>query len=92
VRWTNSGTDVFSGFDTGLSRNAAGVVEVNNGTAGTYRDITFRIAQWRNGTEAACDATTRGQVVMVQGGAGVADTFRVCAKDAANAYAWTALY
>lgn len=92
VRWTNSGTDVFSGFDTGLSRNAAGVVEVNNGTAGTYRDLTFRIAQWRNGTEAACDATTRGQVVMVQGGAGVADTFRVCRKDAADAYAWTALY
>jgi len=92
VRWATSSTDVFTAHDTGLSRNAAGVVEVNDGTAGTYRDITFRIAQWRNGTEAACDATTRGQVVMVQGGAGVADTFRVCRKDAADAYAWTALY
>jgi hypothetical protein len=28
--------------DTGLSRNAAGVVEVNNGTAGTYRDLIVR--------------------------------------------------
>lgn len=28
--------------DTGLARKAAGVVEVNNGTAGTYRDIIAR--------------------------------------------------
>lgn len=55
-------------------------------------DIAFRIATWGSGTEGTCDATTRGQVVMVQGGTGVADTLRVCAKDAADAYAWTALY
>lgn len=55
-------------------------------------DIAFRIATFGAGTEATCDATTRGQVVMVQGGAGVADTLRVCRKDAADAYAWTALY
>ena len=30
------------GFDTALGRNAAGVVEVNNGTAGTYRDLKVR--------------------------------------------------
>lgn len=29
-------------YDTGLSRNAAGVVEVNNGTAGTFRDLKIR--------------------------------------------------
>jgi hypothetical protein len=28
--------------DTSLSRNAAGVVEINNGTAGTLRDLTLR--------------------------------------------------
>jgi hypothetical protein len=28
--------------DTGLSRNAAGVVEVNNGTTGTFRDLKLR--------------------------------------------------
>lgn len=44
------------------------------------------------GTEATCNSSTRGYVVMVQGGAGVADTLRVCRKDAADAYAWTALY
>lgn len=39
-KWTSDiGTAV---ADTGLSRNAAGVVEVNNGTAGTYRDLKLR--------------------------------------------------
>jgi hypothetical protein len=39
----SSGTDApGSADDTGLSRNAAGVVEVNNGTAGTYRDLKLR--------------------------------------------------
>jgi len=28
--------------DTGVARNAAGVLEVNNGTAGTYRDVLVR--------------------------------------------------
>jgi hypothetical protein len=44
------------------------------------------------GTEPACNASTRGRVVMVQGGAGVADTLRVCLKNAVDSYAWTALY
>ena len=44
------------------------------------------------GTEPACNALTRGRVVMVQGGAGVADTLRVCRKDAVDSYEWTALY
>ena len=38
--WTNgarSGT-----IDTAFKRNAAGIVEVNNGTAGTYRDLKLR--------------------------------------------------
>lgn len=47
---------------------------------------------WTAGTEGTCDASNRGRLVMVQGGAGVADTFRVCSKDAADAYAWRALY
>ena len=39
VKWSASGAgagDVFSGIDTGLARNAVGVVEVNNGNAGTF--------------------------------------------------------
>jgi hypothetical protein len=38
-----------------------------------------------------CNSTNRGKVWRVQGGAGVADTFEWCKKDAADAYAWTGL-
>ena len=38
-----SGTGVPNGtIDLGLARNASGVVEINNGTAGTLRDLTLR--------------------------------------------------
>jgi hypothetical protein len=40
VGW-GSGT-VTTAADTGIARNAAGVVEVNNGTAGTLRDLKIR--------------------------------------------------
>lgn len=38
-----------SASDTGIARNAAGVMEVNNGTAGAFRDIVTR-ATFLNGT------------------------------------------
>ena len=42
VRW--SSTDSITGtYDTGVARNSAGVVEINNGTAGTLRDLMARI-------------------------------------------------
>ncbi len=37
-----SQADNFARADTALARNAAGVVEVNNGTAGQYRDLILR--------------------------------------------------
>jgi hypothetical protein len=40
----------------------------------------------------SCDATTRGKIWQTFGGAGVADTVAVCAKDSANAYAWRTIY
>ncbi len=39
-----------------------------------------------------CDATTRGTTWFTRSAAGVKDAFEVCAKDAANAYAWRILY
>jgi hypothetical protein len=39
-----------------------------------------------------CDATKRGQFNYVAGAAGVKDIVQVCAKDAANAYAWRTIY
>lgn len=42
IQWSNTVSDATATSDTGIFRNAAGVVEVNNGTAGTLRDITTR--------------------------------------------------
>jgi len=42
-------------------------------------------------SEPTCDATTRGQIAFVQGGAAVADTYRICAKNSSDTYAWYAL-
>ena len=41
ISWT-SGSNNLSGFDLGLYRNAAGVLEINNGTAGQFRDLRIR--------------------------------------------------
>lgn len=40
----------------------------------------------------ACDATERGTFWVVQGAPGVKDSVQVCAKDAADAYAWRTIY
>lgn len=40
IMWTTGSPG--DGSDAGLSRNGAGVVEVNNGTAGTFRDLILR--------------------------------------------------
>jgi len=44
-----------------------------------------------SGTKPTCDATTRGVLWRDEGGAGVADTFEVCAKNSSDTYAWYAL-
>ena len=91
IRYSST-TDYSGTKDLSLSRASANTLQVGDGSANSNGTILARIHTWANGTEGTCDATLRGQVVMVQGGAGVADTFRVCRKDSANAYAWTALY
>ena len=88
----SSTTEATATKDLSLSRASANTLQVGDGSANSNGTILARIYTWSNGTEGTCDATLRGQVVMVQGGAGVADTFRICRKDAADAYAWTALY
>lgn len=43
------------------------------------------------GTRPTCDAAHRGSTWYDAGGAGVADTFEVCAKSSGDAYSWYAL-
>lgn len=42
--------------------------------------------------ESTCSSTTRGEIRMVQGSTGVADTFRICGKDSSDSYAWRSIY
>lgn len=47
---------------------------------------------WTTGTKPACAAGIRGTVYYVAGATLVLDTFEVCRKDAADAYAWVTLF
>ncbi len=40
--WSTSNNAMTGATDTALGRNAAGIVEINNGTSGTFRDLKLR--------------------------------------------------
>lgn len=44
------------------------------------------------GSKPTCDSSHRGSLFYVAGGAGVADTFEACRKDAGDSYAWVSIY
>jgi competence protein ComGC len=72
----------FSGSNVGVGVTSPGqTLEVNGGVR--LNTSTAR---------PTCDSSQRGTIWVVQNGAGVADTASVCAKNAADSYAWTALY
>jgi hypothetical protein len=54
----------------------------------TLQPVTFTY-QSASGSQPSCSAANRGLQWLVLGGAGVADIFQVCQKNAANAYVWT---
>jgi hypothetical protein len=66
-RWSST-TNAFGTVDSGLARNAAGVIEANSGSAGTLRDFLAR--QYRNTPVAVaslqtCNAGNKGSVASV---------------------------
>lgn len=94
MRW-QSATSVATGSpDTSLSRIApGGIVGVGTGAAGSVAGkVKLTEVIWVTGTESTCDSSNRGRVVMTQGSTGVADTFRICSKNSADVYVWTALF
>lgn len=52
-QFSNTSGDCYATIDTGICRNAAGVMEVNNGTPGTYRDLQVRTLFVMVGTSSA---------------------------------------
>jgi hypothetical protein len=60
--------------------------------AGWFSSVRTTTAQYADATSfPTCTSSLRGQVRLVFGGTGVADSYQVCVKDAADAYGWKAL-
>ena len=71
-RWSST-TGAFGTIDLGIARNAAGIVEINNGTAGTLRDLLSR--QYKNTPVAVaslqtCNAGNAGSTASVNNALG----------------------
>lgn len=78
-----------------LSLHTASVgVDANNERIRLDADGTINLlglTKWGSSAEPTCNVANRGSVVMLQGGGGVADTFRICGKNAAGAFAYQPL-
>ena len=79
--------------------NNANTVAVNaftidrgTGTAITSLNMIAAFNIEDAGSKPTCDSSKRGWLWMDDSGAGVKDTEEVCAKDAADAYAWRVIY
>lgn len=90
-----SGYSTFSDgvdFNAGFLREGAGM-RTSLGASGYGRHNAESFKWVPNGaSKPAAAAGVRGLVWYTPGGAGVADTFEVCRKDAADAYAWVTLF
>lgn len=91
IRWSSDATA--SGLaDLGINRGAAGVLKVTDGSTGLGYLQAGAFDLDDGGTQPTCDSSTRGYFWMDEGGAGVADSVDVCAKDSGDAYAWRTIY
>lgn len=50
LTWSDTAANYGATKDVGIGRNSAGTLEINNGTAGTYRDLWARVLTAHNGT------------------------------------------
>jgi len=65
VRWTNS-TSTGATVDLSLYRASSGLLEINNGTAGTYRDLILRRSQHNGVTVADLPTAAAGNAGSIQ--------------------------
>jgi hypothetical protein len=76
-------------------RTAPGANIVISETADTvtYSSVATNSLQLQTaGAQPACSASVRGTLWQTNGGPGVKDSVSICAKDAADAYAWRTIY
>lgn len=72
--------------------NSNGNVGIGTGTPTQKLEVNGGIKLNTTTGKPVCAVAVRGTMWFTQGIAGVADTLEVCAKDAANVYAWRQLY
>jgi hypothetical protein len=65
LKWGSSSTNTNFSADVGLYRNAAGVLEVNSGTAGAYRDLLARSIRGAAVAFASLPTAVEGMLVAV---------------------------
>lgn len=79
--------------DVGIRRSSSRTLSIENTLGGNQpANLQLQGLQYRSGPRPTCDATTRGFTWFVAGGPGVSDSFSICRKDAADAYAWITLF
>jgi hypothetical protein len=91
IGWSSDAT-WYGTIDASFSRSAANTLQVGDGGANANGTLLLTAVQWQTGTRPTCNSGNRFKVWAVAGGAGVLDTFEVCRKDAADAYAWVSLF
>jgi len=89
----NSGNYTFR-TENALGTGGSGTVQISTGSvvSGARGYISLSSAGVILITEATkptCDSSIRGMLWYTQSGAGVADIFEICSKNAADAYVWT---
>ncbi len=78
--WSSDATDSSVAADTALARNGARVVEINNGTAGTFGDLQLRSLFSTNGaTVDAGSGSASATITLVGRNVGVANSASVFA-------------
>ena len=83
--WFSDGVgEVFSGNT--IFVDSGGTIRPSGGVVWANKVIL------QPGAQPACNSANRGQQWYVAGATGVQDSFSICAKDAADVYAWRVIY
>lgn len=88
---TAIGAGAYVDADNRVVLGDGSVADVWAGSTGQARLVGTGL-RLNTGVRPTCDASTRGLIWYVAGGAGAADTCEVCRKDAGDAYAWVSLF
>lgn len=86
--WANTGSFLFEGSTGNEFETELDTVDPTADRLINLPDASGTVLLENVGAPPACDATSRGSIYRTVGGAGVADTFVVCLKNAGDSYQW----